>query len=290
MKQFDKRVWYSIGRTILAVLVGSCLCALAANTFFIPQRMLSNGFTGLSLLLNYLLGWNVSITYFTINIPLFFLVWKCLGKRSFLLSIIGTLVFSLAVELIPSLPVGKLNPLSNIVLGGAIYGAGIGIVLRFGGLTGGTDIIARLLNKYFAVSMGATSLIFNAILFTVFSFFDGVDIAVLTLAAVFISTVVNNYVNEGIDRRRSCMIVTDKTAELAKAINTELGRGATVLDAHGAYTGKEHSALMTILSTWQVPKLRRLVQEIDPHAFMAITETVGVYGNGRGFQSMGEED
>lgn len=290
MKQINKHVWYSIGRTILGVLVGSCLCALATNTFFVPQRMLSSGFTGLALLLNYMLGWNISITYFVINIPLFFLVWKCLGKRSFLLSIIGTLVYSLAVELIPALPVGELSALSNVVLGGAIYGAGVGIILRFGGLTGGTDIIARLLNKYFAVSMGATSLIFNAILFTVFSFFDGIDIAVITLAAVFISTVVNNYVNEGIDRRRSCMIVTDKKEELAKAINHELGRGVTVLDAHGAYTGEAHSALMTILSTWQVPKLRRLVQEIDPHAFIAVTETVGVYGNGRGFQSLGEED
>lgn len=289
MKQISKREWYAIGRTIFAVLIGSLLCALATNTFFIPRRLLSSGFTGLALLFNYLLGWNVSLTYFLLNIPLFYLVIRFLGKRSFVLCIVGTAVFSLVVELVPAIPMGELSDLTTVVLGGLIYGAGVGIILRYGGLTGGMDIIARLLNKHFAISMGASSLVFNAILFTVFSFFDGINIAVLTLAAVFISTIVNNYVNEGIDRRRSCMIITDQKEALSAAIMKELGRGVTLLDAHGAYTGAEHSALMTVLSTWQVPRLRRLILEIDPHAFMTITETVGVYGNGRGFQTMEEE-
>ena len=289
MKKPEKEELRSLGIAALSTVVGSVLCALATNLFFVPSHLLSSGFTGLSLLFNYTLGWNLSLVYFLLNVPLFFLVWKMMGRRSLWICIFGTVVFSLAVEFIGRFELPFESDLTTVLLGGAIYGAGVGIILRGGGLTGGMDIISRLLNKYFAVSMGLSALVFNAVLFFIFAFIDGIDIAVLTLAAVIVSTVVNNYVNEGIDKRRALFIVTEKEDEISAAILSEVGRGVTVLDARGAYTGEPNHLVYSVVSSWQVPRIKGIVNRIDPAAFMSVSEVAGVYGKGRGFHRMKEE-
>ncbi len=279
----------SILRILLIMTVGSAISALGTNLFYRPLHLLSGGFAGLSLLLNYHFGWNVSLMYFILNIPLFILVWKLISARALWYSIYGTVIFSVALELLQGFEIPYESQLTGVVLGGVMNGAGIGLLLRYGGMAGGTDIIAQILNKYFGVSMGLPNLVFNSVLFTFFAFSDGIDIAVLTLAATVISTIANNYVNDGIDKRRAIFIITNEEQTMAHAIMTQVARGVTVLDARGAYTDEKRSMLYCVISTWQVPRIRRIVREIDPHAFMTVTETVGVFGNGKGFHRINED-
>ncbi len=274
-------------RILLATTVGCLVSALGTNLFYRPAHLLSGGFTGLSLLLNYHFGWNTSLIYFIINIPLFFLVWFKIGKKSFFYCLYGTVIFSLALELL-NFSIPYESELTTVILGGALNGAGVGLMLRYGGMAGGTDIIAQLLNKYFGISMGIPSLVFNSVLFFIFAFSDGIDIAVLTLATTVIATLANNYVCGGIDKRRAIYIITDQEEVMAHAIMTQVARGVTVLDVRGAYTAEKHAMLYCVISSWQVPKIRRIVRETDPRAFMTVTETIGVYGNGRGFQRINQ--
>lgn len=267
-------------RAMIGTVIGSVLLALGTDLFLLKGQLISGGFSGIALLLNYLLGWNIPLVYFLMNIPLFLLAWKFLNFRSFLLSIFGAIFFSLSVQLFQNLSVPYESTLTMVVLGGALYGLGSGIILRAGGMTGGTDIIGRLLHKFFNLSMPTTALVFNAILFSVFAFLRGLDTAVLTLVVYLVATVVSKAVLEGLDHRRSVTIITNEGEAISRALINRLNRGVSVMEVRGAYTNETHAMLYTVISNWQVARVKSIIREMDPQAFMTITEVQNVYGKG----------
>jgi uncharacterized membrane-anchored protein YitT (DUF2179 family) len=290
MNTIDKSSAWQTVRVLFFTTLGSLLCGFSMNAFYVPGNLINSGLSGVTLLLNYQFGLPLGITNFTLTIPLMILAWFFLGKRLFFLNLYGTVVFSLSMEIFTGISIPFNSTLPTVVLGGLIYGIGLGTIYRSGGIAGGVDIIARILNKYYDISMATTSLVFNTIVIVIFMFIKGLDLTVLTLITAFISSKADEYVLNGLDRRRAIFIITEHKDELAQAILSQVGRGITILPAEGAYTHQEHAVLYCVVSPWQVGRLKRIIRSVDPGAFFTITETVGVYGRGHGFHKIADID
>lgn len=272
-------------KRIISIIVGTLLIAIATNGILLPNKLLSGGVSGISMLLYFLFDLKVSLLVFLINIPLFILAFFFLKKSYIIYSLFGMLMLSLWLELTSKLTIPTDNYLSIIVVSGVIHGIGTGIIFRADGSTGGTDIIAKIINQYFSINMATVNLSINAIIILLSIYFFDLDIAVVTISTMFISSQVVNFVVDGINRKRTLFIITDSVhcEELSSCILTELHRGVTMIPAIGAYTSATRYILFTTVSVREVTKAKDLVLKVDPHAFMTVTETSQVIGNGRGF-------
>lgn len=286
----DKESVKQVIRILTGTALGCLLCGFSINAFYVPSKLINSGLAGLALLLNYQFGLPTGLMNFALTVPMMALAWIFLGKRHFLYNLYGTFLFSFSIDIFSGLHIPFDGVLPTVILGGLLYGIGLGIIYRSGGIAGGVDILARILNKYFDVSMATTSLLFNTVVLTIFMFVSGVDLAVLTLATAFVATKANDYVNTGLDRRRAVLIITEKEGELCQVILSQIGRGITIFNAQGAYTHQPHSVLYCVVSPWQVGRLKRIIRSVDPGAFFTITETIGVYGRGHGFHKITEID
>lgn len=273
-------------KRIISIIIGTLLIALATNGILIPNNLLSSGVNGIAMLFYFLFDFRVSITVMLINIPLFILGSFYLKKSYLVYSLLGMLMLSFWIELtrdfyIPT----ENNTLSIIVIAGLLHGIGTGIIFRVNGSTGGTDIVAKIINKYFSINMATVTLCINAVIITLSIYFFNVNTAVTTISAIFISSQVVNFVVDGVNRKRTLYIITDDAHHelLASTILKDLHRGVTMIPAIGAYTSDKKHILFTTVSVREVASARELVLSIDPSAFMTVTETSQVIGNGRGF-------
>ena len=227
-----------------------------------------------------------------INIPLFFLAWKLLGLRSLYLSLIGTFSVSIWMaifELIPGshhLQTAVFTALDGDILlacigSGVILGTGLGVIFNAGGTTGGTDIVARIFNKYTTLSMGRLMLIVDAIvLTTVLIVFKDFRIAAYTLLFILIDTVVIDIVGEGGFAGKGFLVVTSKPDEIAKQITTDLGRGVTFVNGMGYYSQQEMKIVYCVVSRNEMKQMKDIINKIDPFAFITITEAHEILGEG----------
>ena len=275
-------------RTLLWTTVGCMITGLGIDVFYHHSQLISGGVTGIAMILNYSLGWNTSVINILFNIPIFIWGWIVLGRKHVLISIYGTLVISLALQLFSGISLDYESPLTTVILGGTITGFGAGIMFRAGGSSGGTDIVGKILNKYYSIGIATTSLAFNVLILVVYGFLFNLDLAMLTLATATVSSFVNNYINDGIDRRRALYIVTDRADEMALRIHRELKRGATAIPCEGATLHNPKTMLYVVISRYQLAALKRLIKEVDPEAFFTIHVTTGVYGHGRSFHAVSE--
>lgn len=290
MKRISKEEVFLILRTLVMMFIGSCIYSLGVDLFYRPAQLLSGGITGLALLLNYTFGLNSSVLIVALNLPMFILGWFFVSKRFVIFSLIGMGMLSGTLELFSGLSLPFTNPLTSVVLGGVLVGAGLGIVLRTGYTMGGTDIIGKILHRFLSVNMAVTDLTINACILVFAAFFKGIDQAVLTICAMYIATQVTSFWIDGIDHRRALFIVTTKQEELSDALMQQLGRGVTILDTYGAFTHQHNSMLYCVIPKQQLSSLKRIIRSVDEHAFFTIIPVTGVYGHGRGFVPMEKID
>jgi uncharacterized membrane-anchored protein YitT (DUF2179 family) len=269
----------------LALLsVGSILCAIAINGILIPQRFLSSGLSGLSLVMHYLYpSLPVAVIYALLNIPIFILGWKSVGKRFFSYSLAGAAIFSAALAWVHvTLP--NQDMLSGAILAGIINGIGCGIVLRSLGSAGGTDILAVALFKRFSISLGTTTLAFNAGVLAVATLFFPLESVIYTLIFITVNSRMLDLVVYGLSQRKAVMIVSGSADKVARKIMTDIHRGVTILHGEGAYTGRKENILYTVVSHPELSKVKRLINEIDPNAFVVVNDTLEVMGHKIGNQ------
>ena len=285
MKAETKEFFKENGRTILEVVIGSALYSLGMNLFYTPAKLLAGGVAGFAQLLNYEFGLPVSLMVVLINIPMFLLGWKLVNRKFILYSAVGMAIFTGFIQLFSGLHLEFSSPLTSVMMGGVLTGLGVGLIYRSGASVGGTDIISKILHKYFSVNMATSGLVINAVIVFMSAFIYGIDQAVLTICAMFISSQVNSYVIDGWDHRRAILIVSDKKEELPKALMEKLKRGVTIVDAEGAYTGREHYLMYCVISKHQLGQLKSVVKQVDPNAFFTIITVNGVYGKGISFFS-----
>lgn len=272
-------------KNVLFILLGAAFFSFGLVYFNMQNNLAEGGFTGITLLFYFVFNIDPSISNLLLNIPIFFIGWKLLGKRTFIYTIIGTIAVSLFLFIFQKVDFNI--PLNDdlflaALFAGVFIGVGLGITFRFGGTTGGSDIIARLLLKYKGVSMGKTMFIFDAVVITIsfLTYLDHIQ-AMYTLVAVFVAARVIDFIQEGSYAARGAMIISEtRHDEIANGILLGMGRGVTVLRGYGSYTKQNKEILYCVVARNEIVHLKKIVESIDPQAFVTVTVVHDVMGEG----------
>ena len=279
-------------RDILAIIFGAGIFSFGIYFLVIPFHFYEGGATGITLITYYLFKIPVSLMNLLINIPLFVLAWKLLGKKSLYLSLLGTFSVSAWLALFEAMPLShryhhfifeafKGDILLACIASGVVLGLGLGIIFNAGGTTGGTDILARIFNKYTSLSMGKLMLIVDAIvLTTVVIVFQDVRTAMYTLFFILIATLVIDLIGEGGFAGKGFLIVTSKPEEIAKKVSDDLGRGITFIRGMGYYSRKDLDIVYCVVSRNEMKQMKDIINQIDPFAFITISEAHEILGEG----------
>lgn len=266
------------------ITTGSLLCAVAINGILIPQKFFAAGFTGVSVMIHYLVpSLPVAVLYFVLNVPLYVLGWMYVGRRFFLYSIAGMLIFSGALAwTYLSLPV--YDKILSALLAGIIMGVGSGIILRSLGSAGGLDILSVILLKRFSIRLGTTILAFNSLILVAGSILFSLEMALYTLIFLYVSSYIVNLVVTGLSQRKAVYIVSPQWQKITQEIHEKIQRGVTIIEGRGAYTGREEQILYTVITFRELSRLKQLIRDIDPDAFVVVTSTLEVMGHRIGTQ------
>lgn len=282
------------------ILVSSILQAFSLQVFFVPADLASGGVSGIAQLINNFTGWPIGMMIFLGNIPLFALGWRFLGGRQFAQrTAFAIITYSLFTDLILKTPLFApsgvatrlINDLEgdiflNTLYGAIISGIGYGLVYRARGTSGGSDILARILNHYRSMPVTQSYLIVDTLVILGAGFVFGWKSALYSMIALYVSGLVAETTLEGGATIRTAMIVTREPEAVANRVLEELERGLTVLEGTGAYTGVERPVLYCVISRAEVATLKAIVHEVDPHAFMVIGFAHEALGEGfRSFKS-----
>lgn len=267
--------------SIIAIIIGSAIMGFGINAFNIPNHLAEGGITGISILIKLLVPVvDQGIVFFVLNIPLFFLGWKILGRTSFFYTILGTVSLSVFLSLFDGV---LLLPMKDRLLAslyaGVAVGVGLGIIFRYGGTTGGVDIIARLLQKYMGISMGRTLFFGDILVIGASLVYLNLESAMYTLVVVFIAARVIDFFQDGAYAGKALTIISNEADTISKHI-LDVGRGVTLLAGKGAYSGEEKKVIYVVVSRNEVMRFKTIVQEIDPHAFVIVNDVHEVLGEG----------
>lgn len=273
-------------KNVTIILIGSFIFSLGINYFTIPNKLSEGGFTGISLILFYLFQLPPGTVILVLNVPLFFIGYKVFGKRTLVYTITGTVSVSLFLSLTEGWgePIPG-DPLLAALYTGVLVGGGLGLIFRVGGTTGGVDIIARMGNKYLDWSIGRTMFLFDLVIIGASLFIIGRERAMYTLVAVFIGARVIDFVVEGLDSRKAITIISNSAVSISDQITHEMERGVTLLKGKGGYTGSDKEVLYVVLNRQELPRIKQLIHNLDPYAFVVVHDVRDVMGEGFTFDS-----
>jgi uncharacterized membrane-anchored protein YitT (DUF2179 family) len=264
------------------IVVGSALVGFGTNLFFVPNKVVSGGVTGLSIIAHYTMGTPVGLVTLALNVPLLWLGWRFAGgMRFFVRTAVSVVIIAATIDLTASLMTPPTTDrLLVICYGGLVDGFGMGLVFRGRGTTGGTDVIARLAHRYLGIGIGQALLVMNVAIFGLAGFIFGAEPVMVALALAFVSARVLDLVQAGFAAARAAFVISSRCSEVRDAILRRLGRGVTVLRAEGGYTREDRPVLYVVVAAHEVGRLKRLVAEVDPQAFVSFTPAQEVLGEG----------
>ena len=288
-----KKYWPIIRDYLLITLAG-LIQAVSLRLFFVPANLASGGVSGISQLINYFTGWPIGLMVFIGNVPLFLLGWRFLGGSKFAMrSATAILTYSLFTDLLLILPffgpngaaTMLINDLKGDIFLNSLYGAifsgiGFGLVYRARGTSGGSDILARILNHWRGISMTQSYLLVDTAVILSAGFVFGWKLALYSMITLYVSGLVAETVLEGGGTVRTAMIVTRRADEVSSRVIQDLERGVTYLEGTGAYSGSSRPVLYCVITRSEVAALKTIVHEIDPEAFMVIGVAHEVLGEG----------
>lgn len=260
---------------IAVILLSAVLVAAGLNLFLIPHRLLSGGVTGLASIIVYLTGWNISLVYFLLNVPLILWGWKAVGHRYIVLSCISVVSTTWFISIIPEVQVTR-DPILAAVFGGIISAAGIGFSLRVGGSTGGFDILGSIVTRKKDVPMGNILFLLNGLVILVLGFFQSWDLALYSMLSTFVKGKVVDMIHVG-HIKVTCFIITKRKDEMLCQLR-KLHHGITCLSSEGGYHEEKNYTLMTVTTRYELAAVRKAVVSTDPHAFMNVVESTEIVG------------
>jgi uncharacterized membrane-anchored protein YitT (DUF2179 family) len=263
-----------------AIALGALIAGLGLNAFNIANRLAEGGVTGASILLKLSLGWDPGLVTLLVNLPLLALSWHILGGQALILTVFGTLCFSAALSAFSWVRYPIDDPLVAALLAGCVAGTGFGIVFRFGGTTGGVDIIARLMRRYRGWRIGRIIFVSDVLVIGASLIFLDTRQAVYTLVALFVGARIIDLLQEAGYSTRAAIIISDQHEQIASGIMAELDRGVTLLEGSGAFTGKPSRILYVVVNGSEAVRLRNLVLSSDQRAFFSIFDAGEVTGQG----------
>ena len=269
----------------LGITAGCFIAAASINLFVVPSSLLTGGVTGIAIIFYFLTGLPIGMQTLAYNVPLLIASYKLLGKKYTLDVIIGTLIFSLALDATKFL--AAYTPTQDLMLasiyGGIFNGIGYGVVFRMNGSTGGFDILGAIFKKYYSLEIGSVIFGFNCLIVAVAGVLFNFTAAMFTLICMYITSQMTNKVIDGFNQRKAVLIISDRAKDISDGIITDIGRGVTFLNGEGAYTGAPKKIVMVVVGMTQIAKIKIVVNAVDKNAFMLILSASEVMG--RGFTS-----
>jgi uncharacterized membrane-anchored protein YitT (DUF2179 family) len=257
-------------KRIIGIFLGALLVSIGLEIFLVPNNIIDGGIVGISIILSHVIGWPLGVFLFVLNIPFLLLGYKQIGKTFAISTLLGVTIMSTGTTLLYPVPVLTTDPLLAAVFGGIILGIGVGLVIRYGGSLDGTEIVAILFNKRTPFSVGEVVMFFNLFILGSAGFVFGWDRAMYSLIAYYIAFKMIDITIEGFDESKSVWIISDLHKEIGDALLARLGRGVTYLKGEGGYTGDDKNVVFCVITRLEQAKLKSIVEEIDPTAFLAI--------------------
>jgi uncharacterized membrane-anchored protein YitT (DUF2179 family) len=288
-----KKYWPTI-RDYFLIILAALIQALSLRLFFIPANLASGGVSGISQLINHFTGWPIGFMILLGNIPLFALGWRFLGGHRFALrTAIAIFMLSAFTDLLVQTPlfapngagIRLINDLQGDIFLSALYGAvvsgiGYGLVYRARGTSGGSDVLARILNHYHGVPMTQSYLMVDTIVILGAALSSAGRRSSYAMIALYVSGLVAESTLEGGGTVRTAMIITSEAETISERVLEELERGVTILEGTGAYTGAGRPVLYCVITRAEVATLKAIVHEVDPRAFMVIGVAHEALGEG----------
>lgn len=266
----------------LWVAIGCLIGGFSINAFLVPHHLLSGGISGIAIIFYLLFSLPIGVQVLVMNIPLLYAAYRILGKDYTIITIYGTILFSLALDTTQFVTQLKLvdDPIISAITGGIVSGIGSGLIFRVNGSGGGLDIVAAIVKKYYSLNFGIVGFAINCVIMMAGAILFGLQLAVLTLISMFIAATLTDKVVEGFNRRKTVFIVSYNTDSIVDAIFKEVGRGVTILNGQGAFTRQDKQVIFVVVTLTQIAKLKQLVNEADPQAFMIVQDAAEVMGRG----------
>ena len=270
-------------KNLILMFLGSIVYAASFQFILLPNSVPTGGISGISMIINKFTGFPIGTLIIILNIPLFILAWKKLGFKFMLSSLLGTFISSVCIDVFAFVPYTLTNdPFLTCIFGGVIYGAGLGIIYRGGATTGGSDIIAKLIRvRYPFMNFGTAMLILDIIIISLYAvIFDKMESAMYALVTMFLSSKMIDLVLYGADVAKLCIIISDHGDAVRDFIFESLDRGVTFLHGSGGFSEKEKKIVMCAIRPQQIVELRTSIKNIAPDAFIIITDSREVFGDG----------
>jgi uncharacterized membrane-anchored protein YitT (DUF2179 family) len=276
---YSKIPWSEISR-LIGIILGASIVGASINSLILPNHIADGGVTGIAIIFHYLIGCPVGITIFLLNLPLFIIGFRIVGRRFLIYSIIGVAVMAFTLDATSGIIALTHDTLLASIFGGVLSGIGMGLIFRSQGSLGGTDILAVFFNRTTQFSVGQILLGIDAVIFLVTALLFTPETAMYAMIYMFIATRVIDLVQEGINHSKSVMIVTGKPQQIAQVIMSKLNRGVTFISGTGAFSGQPKNIVYCVISRAELSQIKDIVRENDPNSFMAISEVPEVVGEG----------
>ncbi|WP_139490250.1 YitT family protein [Brevibacillus dissolubilis] len=278
MPEHQKMTKWKILKRGVFITIGAILMAVGLEIFLVPNHIIDGGITGISIIFSHLTGWGLGLFLFVLNLPFLILGYKQIGKTFAISTLYGVTVMSIGTVLLHPVPGITSDPLLAAIYGGLSLGIGVGLVIRYGGSLDGTEIVAILFSKKTPFSVGEVVMFFNIFILSSAGFVFGWDRAMYSLMAYYIAFKVIDLVLEGFDESKSVWIISDMSKEIGDALNARLGRGVTYLNGEGGYSGDSKQVIFTVITRLEEAKVKSIVEDMDPTAFLAIGNIHDVKG------------
>lgn len=262
------------------IIIGAAIIAVGFNVFLLPNEIASGGVSGISTILKGVFDWNPGLVQYAFNIPLFITGVIFLGKQFGARSLVGTLTLPLFVLLTSSWEPATFNPLLGALFGGISVGVGLGIVFRGRASTGGTDLAAQIITKYSGLTLGTSVMLIDGLIVLSAALVFDVEKGLYALIGLFVTTKTIDIIQLGFSQSKMVYIITNKQEEIRDAIYTEVNRGVTKLSAVGGYTEQERPILLVVVYQTEFSKLKQVIKTVDPSAFVIVTDSYEVLGEG----------
>ncbi|MED0736816.1 YitT family protein [Aneurinibacillus thermoaerophilus] len=269
-----------LGLEYVEILIGSTIVALAFTLFLLPNEIAAGGISGLSTIFYGLFGWKPSYVQWAFNIPLFFLGTLLLGKEFSLKTLVGTTFLPFVVYLTEGIKPATTDPLLGALFGGLGVGLGLGIVFRGKGSTGGTALVGHIIHKFTNLSLGICMVIIDGLIVVTSAFVFSFEQALYALISIYLTGKIIDIVQLGLSYTKMAIIISDKDEEIRHVILNEIDRGVTKITGIGGYTNEKRPVLLCVLEQSELSKLKQLVKNADPSAFVIVSNSIEVLGEG----------
>jgi len=279
-KSFREKFSWQLLKHLVGIIIGATIVSVSINTLIIPNKIADGGVTGISIVLHYLFDWSVSWTILLLNLPLFIVGLRLVGRNFLVFSIVGVGALSIMLSLTTHFPALTHDTLLAVISAGVLSGIGMGIIFRSSGSLGGTDILAVLFARTTSFSVGQILLGIDGVIFLVVAVLFRPEMAMYAMIYMFIATRVVDFVQEGLSHSKSVMVVTARPQKIAEEIMVKLERGVTLFQAVGAFSGESKQVVYCVINRTELSQIKKIIRDQDPQAFVTVSEVPEVVGEG----------